>query len=729
MDHMARRSPLDDPWQHHAVTAPVLFAGAVYAAAAVLRATLVSPWYTVGVCALIAVVAVVSAVLYGAPRSVAWYVLGVAVTAGAWISFTRFTTPWSRTAALIWFAGLIVLGPFYALVRYAGHRGRLADQEAERRAQMHATQRHWPGLLATLGYKGIEYMGQTTFPAGYSVVLGLPINGSITWKRLHDDLERLEIAARLRPGSLRLERGDHAGQVVLHVTESDVLAEPQPYPVERGPKSIWTPVPLGKFETGEQVEVLWRELGALVAGVRGRGKSNFINVLLAHLTGCTDAVVWMIDSGKGRTARPWLLPWLEGRSDRPAIDWVATTPEEVDAMLAAAPAVIRHRASSSPGSKVRPAPGKPALIIICEEVAMIFGQRDTSNYKRAARGMDVVQLGRSEAVDVVLVAQRATVTMLGSGDMKSQIGLRIGFGVETIEDAQSVFPDSSMAKELFKLADNPDYVGTFLMKAPGQKRVVPAKAYRIEDETDDEIAGIAQSNAQYRAELDRGSASAAHDAVTALGLPGGYAGRWDRYPTRPQAATDQSDPMDWVRRRAQAGGNPAGLTTAERLGLPPSKLVASPYDRVNEDPDFDSIVRNMTTLDEDPPAGDHPGGDPGSTGPRGAGRAGSPSGDRAGDGRAGTRVPPILASVARVFEATGHDRMHTERLLAELPGDMTGRRLGMLLSACGVRPLEAFDQGGVRARGYAAEDVHRALGQASAGRVFPDSAFDWPTAA
>jgi len=42
----------------------------------------------------------------------------------------------------------------------------------------------------------------------------------------------------------------------------------------------------------------------------------------------------------------------------------------------------------------------PELMIICEEVALIFGQHDMSNLDNARRGLKIVQLGRAEAVSV-----------------------------------------------------------------------------------------------------------------------------------------------------------------------------------------------------------------------------------------------------------------------------------------------------------------------------------------
>ncbi|WP_460521708.1 hypothetical protein [Flindersiella endophytica] len=95
----------------------------------------------------------------------------------------------------------------------------------------------------------------------------------------------------------------------------------------------------------------------------------------------------MIDGKGRRTARPWLQPWFEGRTHRPVIDCVATSQAEVDKMLRAAEAVIDYRANSAAGGeKITPTPQLPEVMILCEEVALIFGQHDVSNAANAGAG-------------------------------------------------------------------------------------------------------------------------------------------------------------------------------------------------------------------------------------------------------------------------------------------------------------------------------------------------------
>lgn len=705
-----KTSALDEPWRHHHVTAPALFAGAVFGVAAVLAAAAVSPWYVLGVGAVATAIAPMVATAVDSPLRTRWYVALLAPAITAWVTWCIFTTPWQRDAPLALIAGAVVFGPWWAVIVRTSNREEALQKAAVRRAERAAEAGHWPELLAQIGFKGVKFVSRVELPAGYSVTMRLPPNGSATYATVYAALGKLEQAALARLNSLRLERGDTAADIVLHVLTREVLAETIPLPVDRSPKSIHDPMPLGQFETGEVAVVTMREIAALMVGVRGSGKSALANTHLARLTGCIDAVVWMIDGKGGRTARPWIEPFLQATTGRPAIDWVATSPAESDAMLLGTTVAVKYR-SRGAGEKVIPSAAMPSIILVVEEASLITGIGSAANTKRAGLAQEAVVLGRSEAVDVLLMTQRGTVTMIGNGDMKSQFGLRYGLGVATQADAQAIFPDSKMAAELYKLADNEDYVGAFLMQAPASKRVLPVKGYWLAPAS---IGGIAVTNSQHRADLDNGTADAVHAALVAAGVPGGYYGRWDRYADQMSrvsgGAVSPGQDAPQGQETSPAGGtrqaDPKGLTTAERLGLPESKLVPSPLAGVSQDAEFADIVRNLQVAEPERP------------------RDTAASEARPAPAE---RVPTILVTVARIFTTLGADRLHTQRILDELPGEMTGRRLSLLMNLCGVSVQpEPLDIDGKRARGYLAADIHRALGRARAGYEFPQAAYDWP---
>jgi FtsK/SpoIIIE family len=327
------------------------------------------------------------------------------------------------------------------------------------------------------------------------VHLRLPGSGRVTYSVLASATEQLEVAARARHGSLRFERGDQAHQVILHVAERDVLAETVPLPAEHEQLSIIRPVPLGLFEDGRVCAVTLREVAALIVGLRGSGKSNLLNVLLAQLARCADVLIFAIDLKGGRMAAPWMEPWFAHRAPRPVVDWLATDREEAEKMLRATLRAVQARSrSGSGGEKIIPSPRQPAILLVCDEIAVILGfgtggprtsREGVTNATLAGLATQLVMTGRSEAIDLVMATQRGTVTMTGSADLKSQCALRIGLGVASEADARLIIPDDvRIAADLARLR----YPGTGIVQQGKHGRVMPVKFYRIEHEAISQIA-------------------------------------------------------------------------------------------------------------------------------------------------------------------------------------------------------------------------------------------------
>lgn len=481
-----------------------LITAAVYGAGWIVYATATPEWLSGALSATVAAAVLTPVLARSGPGLAAGYTLACVVAGGCWLAFATATSPgnWIATGTLV--VGAAALSSLYPPLRR--HQQALAEQarrraEAERRK---AADRKWPDLLERLGYQGISFRGQTRTRSGQTIRLGLPPSGRVKYGTLAEATERIEIAARLRHGAIRLERGGRADEVLLHVAERDVLAETIVLPDDAEPISVNQPLPIGLHEDGTTCTVTMREVAALIVGLRGSGKSNLINVLIAQLSRCRDAAIFMIDLKGGRTALPWLRPWLEGRAAAPVIDWLATTREEAERMLRAVLRGIDARAhSGAGGEKITPSPGLPAVILIIEEVAVIFGMNSgprsslegTTNTTLAALGTQVTQLGRSEAIDPVLVAQRGAVTMIGSTDLKSQCALRIGLGVATEADARLVIPDDThIAADLARLV----HPGSGIVQSR-DGRPMPVKFYRL---THDRIADIAKFAAPFRPSLD-----------------------------------------------------------------------------------------------------------------------------------------------------------------------------------------------------------------------------------
>jgi S-DNA-T family DNA segregation ATPase FtsK/SpoIIIE len=609
-------------------------------------------------------------------------------------------------------------GWWHVIVKTTDRAKARADAEA-RRTEVAAAKGKWPDLFERIGMAGIEFVSRTDHAAGYTVTLALPSTGKITYAMVESNLDRLLVPAKMRPTQLKLEPGAHAAEFRLHVFTEDVLAQKIPYEVDRRPKSIHEPMPIGRYIDGRICVVTFREIAALMVGLRGSGKSALLNTHLAHLTGCVDAVVWMIDAKGGRTARPWIKPFLDATTGRPALDWVAFTPDEMDAMLLAAREAITHR-STGEGEKVHPTSDMPAIVLIVEEASQVTGQTTRGNMQRAELAEQITVLGRSEAVDPWLITQRAVLDMLGTGSMKSQLELVYGLGVTDAADAARIFSDGKVARELFEVTKAGKHPGTFLVQQPRDNRVMAAKGAYLDPSL---IPGVAATNSEHRADLDPGTARHVHDCLIEAGVPGGYFDRWDRYKARLNGD-------DWFKRDT-AGETPRGvsqvpsqpvsqsgvsrkMTTAERLGLvPPASETrdVSPASHETAERDVDAVFAEITAgWDTETPPADIPTEERDDT----------------------LVVPPILKTLVQIFGALGAEKLHTRRILEELPGGqeeatrMTAKAFGLLMAKCGVAAAGEFVVDGERGRGYVLADVLRAVARARDGAQLDPGAFDWP---
>jgi FtsK/SpoIIIE family len=500
-----------------------LIAGVLYVAGSLASMAGLPHLAVTVACVILGGGAVIAALITVGTGLSAVYISACGIAGAAWLGYACVTAPWSWAMAVVLalLAGAAILT--YPVLREREYRRAEKARLAAEAAALAQQQRKWPDLLARIGHKGVTFAGQEKTRAGYLVHLRLPGSGRVTYSALAPATEQLEVAARLRHGSLRFERGDQAHKVILHVAERDVLAETIPFPADQGPMSILRPLPLGLFEDGQVCAVTLREMATLIVGLRGSGKSNLLNVLLAQLARCADVLVFAIDLKGGRMAAPWIEPWLAGRTPKPVVDWLATDREEAERMLRALLRAVDARSrSGSGGEKIIPSPRQPAILLVCDEIAVILGvgmggprysDEGVTNATLAGLATQLVMTGRSEAIDPIMATQRGTVTMTGSADLKSQCALRIGLGVASEADARLIIPDDvRIAADLARLR----YPGTGIVQMGKQGRVLPVKFYRIEY---DEIGQIAERYGHIRPAPDR---------LLADALGEDYANRWRR---------------------------------------------------------------------------------------------------------------------------------------------------------------------------------------------------------
>ncbi len=532
LDFSQARAVPDNGWERRPVTVEShlwrhsIESSAMAAAATVLVAAVaphsVPLWTVTAGAFVLSAVTWWTALAVTRSAAVAGYLLAWGAVITGWLTAARITGVW-HTATL---AGIIlptvVLAPLGA-VAIGHHRDRIRRHaEHQGTDKMQKELIRWQTLFARLGVPGVQVLDIIRHQNGYQVVgrLGKATAGRrvVTFETVSAIGPAIAVHKRLTGDAVAFEKGATDADFILHISTRMGKRETLYLPAENIPATICRPIALGEMDNGRLFELLVREVAVLIIGVRGSGKSNLMNVFIAQLARCEDALIFMIDLKGGRAARPWMLPWMQGLTRRPVIDWLATTRTEADLMLTALLAGIQARSRSGEGDeKIEPTPGVPAVILIMDEVAVAFGHQikedGISNTKLAQKGAQYVELGRSEAMDLIGAGLRGNVDIWGSTAVKSQSEVRIGLRATSSADGGSVFPDDSAAARMLARITQP---GSGLARV-GPELTPPIRFYRIIKDRITDVALWAGNNTSPVPEPR---------LVTAMGTA--YAERWDR---------------------------------------------------------------------------------------------------------------------------------------------------------------------------------------------------------
>lgn len=238
---------------------------------------------------------------------------------------------------------------------------------------------------------------------GYTVE-GEFYQGGHTWEDLAGKAKNLASDLRLPDGcSVEVDQGGHQAAYQIHVTTRDAFGGgdyPPNHPnynpnddflplPDITPGSIYDPAPLGVYANGDIATITGlRQNSVLIAGTTGGGKSGAASTLLCWHTTRRDQVTYVIDLTGGRLGRPFMQPYLDGVTDRPAIDGLADTPERAEALLTwlrdvavTRPVVYRQAMIDADDDKIPVyAPGHPtypdgipAIRLVIDEPKTIWG--------------------------------------------------------------------------------------------------------------------------------------------------------------------------------------------------------------------------------------------------------------------------------------------------------------------------------------------------------------------
>lgn len=446
----------------------------------------------------------------------------------------------------------------------------------------------WQKRFGDLGAQGVRLREKKMLDNGsLALLFELPEDGSVLYSRIQNMDEGLETASGLPSGSVRMaQKRDTQGRPMsrmfyLYIDMENVLSQTI-YDEDDSdePLSVYDAFCYGKLANGEPAVLTMREISILIAAVTRRGKTNLLNIILRRLTRCRDAWVCGIDL-KRRIFKPWLKPFFEGWPDedtgrpieRPGLGYIATTRAEAYWMLyGLAHGVIQYRSGAdlSGSDKTEPSENVAAIFCIVDELPMLVGTHSGPKYAdpdkwiyNSAMFSDlftiILNTGSSEAVNVIGVTQRPTVTMSGSGDSLGGYNVKMCLGLESDQDAQLLF-GTGAGKKVARYAAQFEGVetrGALVVQGAPDAPVLPAKVFRQDP---DEVPHIAFRHTWIWPDLDAGTEDAWDAAIREL-TDGryGFTDRWDE---------------ERVRHMMQPGGRfdphgrPGGVPPAPSAGRP-----------------------------------------------------------------------------------------------------------------------------------------------------------------
>ncbi|MFJ8628944.1 hypothetical protein ACIRD3_39690 [Kitasatospora sp. NPDC093550] len=378
-------------------------------------------------------------------RATAW------LLASGWTSAVIATNPttWSPTgwwvAAGALAASTIGVGSalHHAEVQEEAAEEERLSQEAEAAAKELETAdrelaKQWMALIRHVTrQQGVRWTGgfeRRPDGSGFGIEVELPLG--YTLATLQGHASTLAQAARLPVGCLvRVTGAGVQGHAILDIDLRDTSAEVQTYPQDYSPLSVLTGIPWGLSRVGELVYVYLREACGLILGPPGSGKTTLLDAVLAGMLRCVDVVVWGIDLGKrGGAFLDWLQTFTSGESTRPAIDWVAGTPEEAELMLAAAETIsdaripaYRHLAIQQDLRGLLPVSAQlPEIIIVVDEgvEALASTSRDPLMVSIRERIKRIMRTDREAGVRTILTATDGNLASIGDTVIKKHASVR-----------------------------------------------------------------------------------------------------------------------------------------------------------------------------------------------------------------------------------------------------------------------------------------------------------------
>lgn len=455
-------------------------------------------------------------------RAMAWLCGVASVAAAAWLVAAGLWTPWRVFGLLLlltmWF------GIWYWILRSSAPRKAKEIVEAREAALLDRAEKTWNELLDATEPK-LRVADVKSTRGGY--VIGVepkdplkPVEFSTLNAKMGDLTTKA--AARLAQegvtvsaGTIRAEETEAAHVHLIHVCTKQILRESIPFePFADGPGTGADALDFALFEDGQQVTITPAgEVGGVsgqIIGATGSGKSRVLNSMIGRVGECGDVLIGVVACAKLVPAvYPWLKPWIEGKTDRPAIDFIAgQDPEQVMLMLAAVYMVVcDYNDSLSNESTLQPTVEQPAVVLYIEEAGKMPGHGVTVTTHDGqtvdfSQIIDMItSLCRSACVGLWLLNQNALFNAFGQRgpEIQRNTPYRICLKTMSASDGMNTLPGiGGKWGDTTRLRHN----SMLVQPSIDEPRVMPAKAYNLGLPGPQPVEPIAIRNAAWRPELN-----------------------------------------------------------------------------------------------------------------------------------------------------------------------------------------------------------------------------------
>ncbi|WP_326642813.1 hypothetical protein OG884_05620 [Streptosporangium sp. NBC_01755] len=424
------------------------------------------------------------------------------------------------------------------------------------RARVRNWSRQLPAVLAGLGMSGVT-VTSISMQAGGRVLFHLRLPLNVTESLLAGEREKIWSGMGWPKDSIEIRQDpDHnaADRVVLAyqdrraIVRRDVVWDP-----DKASGAILNAQWWGVDEDGHDVFVPVYLPGVgmtrgLYQGAPGSAKSNHLRMIAANGAPCLSTLYLVIDL-KSRAAS------LRGFLPRTA--WLATTEAEATLLLEAAAEIIRRRGAllkPEHNGVLPPTPEHPAIIILVDEFAPIWGKR-VRDRRAVDAALLIAQQGRALGVGMEGAAQYLSENAIRT-DLRALFDSHNAcYRVRKKEDAQ------------FTLADW-RHVNATQLPIGSSYLTLAGEEYPRRLDAPEVTEAILTQSAKDHEEI-----APDLEASTAEGLPG-WSDRWGRLPVDvlPYCSPTQRRMAEAARDvqplRVAAAGSPRRLVVSERIDEP-----------------------------------------------------------------------------------------------------------------------------------------------------------------